>query len=64
MLSSLRYPNMLLTDAGQMATVLVALAVTEGRPSQINVGKDTNVPPPAMELMAPARKAAAKATAP
>src|SRR5271170_5667652 len=54
---------MLLTDAGQIATVLVALAVTEGRPSQISVGKETNVPPPAMELIAPATKAAANATA-
>jgi hypothetical protein len=46
-----------------MATVEVALAVTEGRPSQIKVGNDTNVPPPATELMAPARKAAVKETA-
>src|SRR5271157_3833729 len=46
-----------------MATVLVALAVTESRPSQINAGKETSVPPPATELMAPARNAAANATA-
>ena len=48
---------MLLTDAGQMATVLVALAVNEGRPSQISVGKETSVPPPAMELIAPEGRA-------
>src|SRR5579863_2033715 len=54
---------MLLTEAGQMATVLVALAVTDGRPSQTSVGKDTSVPPPATELMAPARNAEANATA-
>jgi hypothetical protein len=46
-----------------MATVLVAFAVTEPRPSQISAGNDTSVPPPATELMAPARKAAPKATA-
>jgi hypothetical protein len=46
-----------------MATVLVAFAATEFRPSQINVGKDTKVPPPATELIAPATKAEAKATA-
>ena len=46
-----------------MATVLVALAVTELRPSQISAGNETRVPPPATELMAPARKAEANATA-
>ena len=54
---------MLPTVPGQIATVLVALAVTESRPSQISVGNETRVPPPATELIAPARKAAAKATA-
>src|SRR5271157_2335317 len=54
---------MLPTVPGQMATVLVALAVTDPRPSQIRAGKETSVPPPATELMAPARKAAPKATA-
>jgi hypothetical protein len=53
---------MLLTDAGQMATVLVALAATDGSPSQISVGNETSVPPPATELIAPARNAAANAT--
>jgi hypothetical protein len=46
---------------GQIATVLVAFAVIESRPSQISVGKDSSVPPPATELIAPARKADAKA---
>src|SRR5579872_1035335 len=46
-----------------MATVLVAFACTEFRPSQIKAGKDTSVPPPATELMVPARKAARKAMA-
>ena len=48
---------MLPTVPGQMATVLVALAVTEFKPSQTRVGKETRVPPPATELIAPARKA-------
>ena len=55
---------MLPTVPGQMATVLVALAVTEFRPSQMSAGNDTSVPPPAIELIAPARNAAAKAMAP
>src|SRR5260370_8331896 len=46
-----------------MATVLVAFAVTEFSPSQMSAGNDTSVPPPATELMAPARNAAPKATA-
>src|SRR5439155_12526855 len=45
-----------------LATVLVALAATESSPSQISAGKESSVPPPATELMAPARKAAKKAT--
>ena len=45
------------------ASVLVALAATELRPSQIKAGNETSVPPPATELMAPARNAAPKATA-
>ena len=48
---------------GQIATVLVALAETEFSPSQMSAGKETRVPPPATELMAPARKAEVKATA-
>src|ERR1700731_4083576 len=54
---------MLPTSPGQIATVLVALAVTEDRPSQISVGKVTSVPPPATELIAPARNAAPNAGA-
>jgi len=38
--------------------------VTEFSPSQIRVGKETSVPPPATELMAPAKNAAANAAAP
>jgi hypothetical protein len=62
--SSFRYPHMLPTDPGQMATVLVAFADTEFSPSQINVGNVTSVPPPATELIAPAAKAEVKAEAP
>ena len=47
---------------GQMATVLVAFAVTDDSPNQINVGKLTSVPPPATELIMPARNAAVKAS--
>src|SRR5256885_11191249 len=54
---------MLPTSPGHMATVLVAFAVTEDSPSQISVGKVTSVPPPATELIAPARNAAPKAGA-
>ena len=50
------------TVPGQMATVLVALALMEGRPSQMSVGKVNNVPPAATELIAPATKAAPNAT--
>src|SRR5436190_17011920 len=52
---------MLPTVPGQIATVLVALAVTESRPSQMRVGNERRVPPPATELIAPARKADPKA---
>jgi len=43
--------------------VLVALAVTELRPSQIRVGKVMSVPPKATELIRPAAKDAPKAAA-
>src|SRR6202790_4063251 len=46
-----------------MATVLVALAVTELSPSQMSVGNVMSVPPPATELITPARKAAPNAAA-
>lgn len=49
------------TVPGQMATVLVALALMDGRPIQISVGKVTKVPPPATELMVPATNAAPNA---
>jgi hypothetical protein len=52
---------MLPSDPGQIATVLVALATIGGKPRNSNTGKVTMVPPPATELMAPARKAAAAA---
>src|SRR6187401_464523 len=48
-------------DAVQMPTVLVALAVIEGRPIQSSTGNDTSVPPPATELIAPATNAAQNA---
>src|SRR3989442_756744 len=54
---------MLPSDPGQMATVLVAFAATEDRPSRMSAGNVTSVPPPATELMAPAIKAAPNATA-
>src|SRR5689334_18509810 len=41
--------------------VLVALAVFGSIPAQINIGKERSVPPPAMELIAPATRAVAKA---
>src|SRR5579883_2645426 len=59
--SSRRKPQAPPTEPGQVATVLVALAITEGRPIQTSVGKEIRVPPPAMELIAPARKAATAA---
>jgi hypothetical protein len=49
------------SDAVQIPTVLVALAVIEGKPIQSSTGNDTSVPPPATELMAPAINAALKA---
>src|SRR6185437_11319896 len=59
--NSWRNPQMLPREPGQMATVLVALAVMGGKPSHTRVGKETRVPPPATELIPPARKAAALA---
>ena len=56
-----RNPQMLPSEPGQIATVLVALAVIDGSPSQTSAGKEINVPPPATELIPPARKAAAAA---
>src|SRR5688500_18022805 len=38
-----------------MATAFVAFARIGSRPSQISAGKESSVPPPAMELIAPAK---------
>jgi len=46
-----RYP-------GQSARVLVILAVSGGSPRAMRMGKLTRVPPPAMELIDPARNPA------
>src|SRR5207244_7174753 len=54
-----RNPQMLPNEPGQIATVLVALAVIDGSPSQTSAGKEISVQPPATELIHPARKAAA-----
>src|SRR5436853_6911371 len=60
-LSSRRYPAIVPSEPGQIAPVLVALAVTESSPIQISVGKVSSVPPPATELIAPATNAEPKA---
>jgi hypothetical protein len=52
---------MLPSEPGQIATVLVELAVTGGSPSQTSAGKESSVPPPATELIPPARNAAVAA---
>ena len=44
---------MLLTEAGQSATVLVALATMGEIPSATSAGKVSSVPPPAIEFMTP-----------
>src|SRR5678815_859995 len=44
-----RNPHMLPSEPGQIATVLVALAVIDGSPSQTSAGKESSVPPPATE---------------
>jgi len=44
--------------AGETATVLVALAMTDGTPAKTNAGKVRKVPPPATEFINPAPKAA------
>ena len=51
---------MLPKEPGQSATVLVALAEIGGSPSQTSAGNVNSVPPPAIELTAPARSAAVK----
>src|SRR5688572_3674181 len=63
--TSLRYPPMAPQAPGQRATVLVAFAsVYESPPTCTRAGKETRVPPPATELIAPAAAAAAASTAP
>src|SRR5438045_4177117 len=52
-LRSSRYPTMLLNDAGQSATVLVALATIGVIPSPTRAGNVRRVPPPATEFMTP-----------
>ncbi len=46
-----------------MATVFVAFAMTDGKPSHMSVGNEISVPPPATELIAPATNAAPAAAA-
>jgi hypothetical protein len=55
---SRRNPTAALSDAGHSAIVLVAFAMIALRPIHSSVGKEISVPPPAIELMMPARNAA------
>jgi hypothetical protein len=48
----------LVTVPGKSATVLVALACTDGTPTVSSAGKLTKEPPPASAFMAPAVKPA------
>ena len=52
-LSDVSEPYMLLTEAGQSATVLVALATIGEIPSPTRAGNVNSVPPPATEFMTP-----------
>ena len=45
---------MLVIDAGQSATVLVAFALIGGNPSAMSAGNVTSVPAPAIAFMTPA----------
>src|SRR5258708_25155819 len=56
--SSRRNPTAPASDPGQSATAFVAFAITGSTPTHIKAGNESNVPPPAMELMVPATKAA------
>jgi len=47
-------------DPGHSARVLVTLGLLAVRPMPSREGKEMRVPPPAMELTAPAAKAAAQ----
>jgi hypothetical protein len=44
---------MLLSDAGQSATVLVAFATIGAMPRPMRAGKVSNVPPPAIAFITP-----------
>jgi hypothetical protein len=56
---SRRKPKSPPNSPGQSATVLVAFATFGSSPSQSRIGKVMSVPPPAIEFIAPATKAAA-----
>jgi hypothetical protein len=45
---------------GNKGKVLVAFAATDGTPTDISAGSDTNDPPPANAFMLPANKPARK----
>ena len=49
-----RYAQPLVNDAGQSASVLVALAAMGDNPPYINAGNDSKVPPPAIAFTNPA----------
>jgi hypothetical protein len=53
-----RYPNSPPNKPGTRATVQVALAILGSSPSQIIIGKTSNMPPPAIEFTTPAKNAA------
>jgi hypothetical protein len=55
-----QYEATLAMEPGTSATVLDALAITAGTPAKTNEGKVRKLPPPAMELMTPAEKPAAR----
>ncbi len=57
-----RYAHELVTEPGQMATVLVALAVIEDMPLYSRAGNVSSVPPPATALTKPAPNAASRLT--
>src|SRR5436853_1130 len=57
---SRRKPIILANDPGHMATALVAFAGIGARPSHTRIGKVSNVPPPATELIIPATNPASR----
>jgi hypothetical protein len=57
---SSRYPFALAAYPGKSARLLVAFAVTGGMPAHSISGNETTLPPPAIELTAPATNAATK----